>query len=152
MSYTRLLYHIIFRFKDTASIPIENERLLYKYVWGFVENKGAVLYRVGGMPDHIHVFVQLPATIAVADFVRDLKVSTAKFLKEHHEDFPHFNGWGRSYCALSYSENDKDKVVNYIRNQKEHHKKVSPRDELLALLRESNVEVDMRYFMKDWET
>jgi REP element-mobilizing transposase RayT len=101
------------------------------------------------MPDHVHILVQLPATIAVADFVRDLKTATNVYLKENRDSFPKFDGWSRSYCALTYSQNEKDTIINYIKNQKEHHKRVSFRDELLGMLRESGVEVDMKYFMVD---
>ena len=150
MAYTNLLYHIVFRPKNSASvIVVDKEELLYRYIWGVVENKKGVLYRIGGMPDHVHILVQLPATIAIADFVRDLKTATNVYLKENRDSFPKFEGWSKSYCALSYSCRDKEMLVNYIKNQKEHHKKVSFRDELLGLLSESGVEVDMRYFMVD---
>ena len=150
MAYTNLLYHIVFRPKNSASvIPIEKEEMLYRYIWGIVKHKNGVLYRIGGMPDHVHILVQLPATIAVADFVRDLKTSTNVYLKENRDSFPKFDGWSRSYCALTYSQNEKDTIINYIKNQKEHHKRVSFRDELLGILRESGVEVDMKYFMVD---
>ena len=150
MAYTNLLYHIVFRPKNSAQvIVVDKEEMLYRYIWGFVENKKGVLYRIGGMPDHIHLLVQLPATIAVADFVRDLKTSTSVFLKDNKDSFPKFEGWAKSYCALSYSSREKDVVVNYIKSQKEHHKRVSFREEFLVLLRESGVEVDMKYFMVD---
>ena len=150
MAYTNLLYHIVFRPKNSAQvIVVDKEEMLYRYIWGFVENKKGVLYRIGGMPDHIHLLVQLPATIAVADFVRDLKTSTSVFLKDNKDSFPKFEGWAKSYCALSYSSREKDMVVNYIKNQKEHHKRVSFREEFLVLLKESGVEVDMKYFMVD---
>ena len=92
----------------------------------------------------------MPATVAIADFVRDLKTSTSVYLKENKDSFPKFDGWAKSYCALTYSYNEKDTIINYIKNQKEHHKKVSFRDELLEMLRESGVEVDMKYFMVDY--
>ena len=150
MAYTNLLYHIVFRPKNSAQvIVVDKEEMLYCYIWGFVENKKGVLYRIGGMPDHVHMLVQLPATVAVADFVRDLKTSTSVFLKDNKDSFPKFDGWAKSYCALSYSTREKDMVVNYIKTQKEHHKRVSFHDEFLALLKESGVEVDMRYFMVD---
>lgn len=150
MAYTNLLYHIVFRPKNSESvIPMENEEMLYRYIWGVVKHKNGVLYRIGGMPDHVHLLVQLPATVAIADFVRDLKTSTNVYLKENKDSFPKFDGWARSYCALTYSYNEKDTIINYIKNQKEHHKKVSFRDELLGMLRESGVEVDMKYFMFD---
>ena len=150
MAYINLLYHIVFRPKNSVSvIPIEKEEMLYRYIWGIVKHKNGVLYRIGGMPDHVHILVQLPATIAVADFVRDLKTSTSVYLKENKDSFPKFDGWAKSYCALTYSYNEKDAIINYIKNQKGHHKKVSFRDELLEMLRESGVEVDMKYFMVD---
>ena len=150
MAYTNLLYHIVFRPKNSAQvIVVDKEEMLYRYIWGFVENKKGVLYRIGGMPDHVHMLVQLPATIAVADFVRDLKTATNVYLKGNKDSFPKFDGWAKSYCALSYSIREKDMVVNYIKSQKEHHKRVTFRDEFLALLKESGVEVDMKYFMVD---
>lgn len=150
MSYRQLLFHIIFRPKNSeAVIPVEHEEALYRYIWGYVKEKGAVLFRIGGMPDHIHLFVELPATICVSDFVRDLKVATHKFMEGEKEKFPHFKGWAKSYCALSYSIHEKEKIVNYIKGQKEHHKKFSFRDEYLALLQENGINVDMNYFLKE---
>ena len=74
MAYINLLYHIVFRPKNSVSvIPIEKEEMLYRYIWGVIKHKDGVLYRIGGMPDHIHLLVQLPATVAIAHFVRDLK-------------------------------------------------------------------------------
>ena len=150
MAYTNLLYHIVFRPKNSESvIPIDKEEILYRYIWGFVRNKNGVLYRIGGMPDHIHMLVQLSPTIAISDFVRDLKITSGIFLENNKSDFPKFSGWARSYCALTYSKSEKDAVINYIKNQKEHHCKRTLRDELLELLREADIDVDMTYFLKD---
>ncbi len=148
MSYTRLLYHIVFRPKDSVpAIAVEHEECLYRYVWGFVKSKGCVLYRIGGMPDHIHMLVQMPPSLAVADFMRDLKTSSSIFMRDEHDKFPLFCGWGKSYCALTCSASAKDRVVEYIKGQKEHHKKTGFREELLSLLEESGVDVDIRYFL-----
>jgi REP element-mobilizing transposase RayT len=150
MAYTNLLYHIVFRPKNSESvIPIDKEELLYRYIWGFVKNKKGVLYRIGGMPDHIHILVQLSPTIAISDFVRDLKIASGLFLENNKSYFPKFKGWARSYCAITYSKSEKDIVINYIKNQKEHHRKRTLHDELLELLREADIDVDMTYFLKD---
>lgn len=150
MSYTQLLYHIVFRPKDSVpAISAEYEECLYRYVWGFIKNKGCVLYRIGGMPDHIHLLVQLPPTLALADFMRDMKTSTHRYMREEREKFPLFAGWGKSYCALSCGMDGKDTIISYIKNQKEHHRGVTFHDELLTLLRDNGVEADMAYFLKD---
>ena len=144
------MYHIVFRPKRSVpAIAIEYEADLYRYIWGFIKNKGCVLHRIGGMPDHIHLLVQLPPTLAVSDFMRDLKTSAHYYMREQKDKFPLFEGWGKSYCALSCSYKNKDKVISYIKNQKVHHQQTNAHDELLNLLKDSGVEVDMRYFLKE---
>ena len=65
MSYTQTFYHIILRtHRSIPAIAEEYERELYSYMLGFINNVGGRLYRVGGMPDHVHLFVSLPATLA----------------------------------------------------------------------------------------
>ena len=150
MAYTNLLYHIVFRPKNSEPvISLAHEEVLYRYIWGYVTNKKGTLYRIGGMPDHIHMLVLLPPTLAISDFVHDLKISISVFLSSKKDEFPKFKGWAKSYCALTYSKHEKDVVLNYIKNQKEHHKKVSFKDELVALLEEMGVEADLKYLFLD---
>ena len=150
MSYTNLIYHIIFRTrKSVEAIPIEHEDVLYRYIWGVVKEKGGVLYRVGGMPNHIHLCVQLPATLTVADFMRDLKTSASKFLNTKKELFSEFDGWGKSYCALSCSYSSKESVVEYIKKQKRHHLSCAFQDDLQEILKENGVDYNDDYFLKE---
>ncbi len=146
MSYVQSLYHIVIRTKASKqTLSLEKADELYSYIWGIVRNKGGVLFRVNGMQDHIHIFMSLHPTIALADFVRELKVETSKMLKRT-VGFECFEAWGEGYAALSYSTRDKNLIVNYIKNQQEHHKKVSFREEYETFLREMGLELDER----DW--
>ena len=91
MSYTKHLYHIIFRTKyGVPSIVEENEEYLYRYIWGFVREHNSVLYRVNGMPDHIHLLVELHSTLSVAEFVQKLKTTTHNGLMKINAYFPNF--------------------------------------------------------------
>lgn len=149
MSYTRFLYHIVFRTKRSIPAIFErNERELYAYILGFTRNRNAKLYRIGGMPDHIHMLVDIPPTIAVAEFMRGLKESTSKWLK-NNPAFPVFDGWGESYAAFTYSLDDKDTIIEYIKNQKKHHKKLSFREEYRRFLEENGITPDEMYFLRD---
>ena len=151
MSYTRLFSHIIFRTKHSIpAIVIEHEQELYRYIWGIVKQKEGILYRIGGMPDHLHLFVELPAKLSLSDFVREVKTSSGKWLR-NNPHFPNFQGWGNRYAAFSYGPNDKDAVVQYIANQKAHHSNVTLEKELQTLLAEHGCEIDERYFMNDDE-
>ena len=114
MSYTQTFYHIVLRtHRSIPAIAEEYERELYSYMLGFINNIGGRLYRIGGMPDHVHLFVSLPATLAMSKFVQELKVSTSKWLKANPH-FPIFDGWSKEYAGFSYSLRDRDKIVGYI--------------------------------------
>ena len=146
MAYTQLYYHIVWRTKSSAKvIAQEHERDLYMYLYAYCKNHKYKLFRIGGIEDHIHMFVQLPPTVAVANMVHDIKITAYNFCRQHPEMFPHFAGWAESYCALTKGETEKDKIINYIKGQKEHHKTVSYQDELKAMLEEAGVPYDERY-------
>ena len=147
MSYTKLIYHIIFRTKySEPSICFENEEHLYRCIWHFVNEKKCVLHRVNGMPDHIHLLVELPATYAVSVFVRELKNTTHKFIDDHKQLFPTFYAWSVGYCALTYSNNEKQKIIEYIKNQKIHHQTINFEDEIKLLLQQAQIEHSPEYF------
>jgi REP element-mobilizing transposase RayT len=149
MSYFRLLYHIVFRTKYRhPTILISYEKELYNYIWGFTKNKDSKLYRIGGMPDHLHLLLDLSAKLALADFMRDLKTSSAKWLKTNTH-FPAFQGWGNGYAAFTYNIKEKDTIVNYIMNQKEHHARVKFEDEIHDLFQANGCGDMEKYFLED---
>ena len=148
MAYTKLIYHIVLRtYTGTAPINEEHERDLYMYIYGFCQNHICKLYRVNGMPDHVHILVGMHPSISVASFVHDLKIATNNFMKANRDRFPDFIKWERGYCALTYSESAKETVINYIKRQKEHHRKTSTRDEIIQQLRENGVEFIEQYIV-----
>ena len=101
------------------------------------------------MPDHIHMLVQLPPSSSLSDFMRDLKTATNKYMNEEKDKFPLFSGWGKSYCAYSCSASDITDISDYIKTQKEHHKKINLHDELLKISKECGINIEMKYFLKE---
>lgn len=149
MSYTRFLYHIVIRTKySKPTINEESERDFYAYAYGYIRNMNAQLFRIGGMPEHIHLLISLPATMSVAHFVQHFKTSTSKWLKRNSK-FPLFIGWSHEYAAFSYASNDKDKIINYIKNQKQHHKRQKFSEEYRKFLKDNGIVIDERYYLAD---
>lgn len=145
-SYRQILYHIVFRTKDSRkTLNFENSEELYKYSWGIIKNKNGVLYRINGMEEHIHILSDLHPLIALADYVRDIKTATSIWLKASGK-FPEFDGWADGYTAFTYAYGDKEKIVNYIKNQREHHKNHTFEEELRKLLLEHGIEINDKYF------
>jgi putative transposase len=145
-SYRQLLYHIVFRTKDNLhSINQEFAGQLYSYINGIVRNKNCHLYRVNGMEDHLHLLTDVHPSLALADFMRELKVATSMWMKSNGL-FPAFTGWADGYGAFTCSYLDAGRVIEYIKSQQEHHSKVAFEEEYRKLLMESGIKIDDRYF------
>lgn len=145
-SYHQLLYHIVIRTKESRkTIDPQQAKQLYSYISGIIKNKKSHLYRINGMEDHIHILTGIHPSIAVADFIRDIKVSTSVWMKNCGY-FQQFEGWSDKYGAFTCSFFDAGNIIEYIRNQQEHHKEVSFEDEYKRLIIESGVQFDEKYF------
>ena len=96
------------------------------------------------MPDHIHLFTDLHPSVSLSSFVKDIKVSSNLWIKQSGL-FPDFEEWQNGYGAFTYSEKEKNMIINYIKNQKEHHKNESFEDEYKNLLISHGVEFDEKY-------
>ena len=149
MSYTTSYYHIVFRtYRSEPTIVEEHERELYAYIYGIAKKLNCQTYRIGGMPDHIHIFVSMPPSLSLSSFVQRVKTETSKWLKTNPL-FPAFRGWIHEYAGFSYSIHDKDKIVKYILRQKEHHKSETFPAEYRKFVEEHGVQVDDRFFLND---
>ena len=149
MSYTRLLYHIVFRTKyGKNTIPEQHEKELYAYIMGIINNKKSKLYRIGGTENHLHLLIDMHPTFAVSDFMQKLKEHSSRWLARN-PNFPDFEGWAVSFAAFTYSLSDKQTIINYIKNQKEHHKTVSFETEYRQFLVENDMEIDEKFFLKE---
>ena len=124
---------------------MEHNKELFAYYSGILKNKDCFLYRINGMEDHIHILCDLHPQLALADFIRDIKTSSSLWLKQSGK-FPEFRGWADGYGAFTCAWKDKDIIINYIKNQQEHHKIESFEEELRRLLLEHGITFDERYF------
>jgi putative transposase len=146
-TYKQIFYQIVFGTKNReATIAEAHCEDLYKYIWGIIKEKNCKLYRVNGIEDHIHIFSDLHSSISLADYVKDIKVASSIWMKETGY-FPDFAGWQVGYGAFTYSIRDKDMIIEYGKNQKEHHKKENFYDEYKRLLEENGIEFDEKYLL-----
>ena len=98
---------------------------------------------------HIHILVSIHSTIALSDFVKELKTSSNSWLKTNKEKFPDFKSWGEKYAAFTIRYQEKDTFIMYIKNQREHHKNESFKDEYRRFIVENGIDIDERYFLTD---
>jgi REP element-mobilizing transposase RayT len=147
--YRQILYHLVLRTKygEKAITPAHAPEL-HNYICGIVKNKKCVPHLINGTDDHIHILTDLHPSIALAHFVKDLKVASSKWMKESGF-FPEFKGWGVLYGALTYSYREREAMLDYINNQQAHHQEESLHDELRRLFTTHGIETDAKWFWKD---
>lgn len=148
-SLCKLYLHIIFHVKNTSP-TVENEHLerLHSYLGGLVNTTGCQVICVGGTENHVHVLVMFSKTETVAHVVEEIKRNSSRWIKTVSPKYEKF-AWQSGYAAFSVSQSQVDTVIAYIRNQAEHHKKHSFKDEYLDFLRLHKIEYDERYVLSD---
>ena len=146
-TFSNLLYHIVYSTKDR--IPLIDGDLrepLYEYIGGIIRGERGILLEIGGVPDHVHLLAKFKTDIAVSMMVQKIKGKSSGWVNERSSRTERFE-WQAGYGIFSVSESLVDKVRRYIRNQEEHHKKVSFKDELISLLKKNGIPYDERYLL-----
>ena len=120
---------------------------LYKYITGIVQNNKHKMLAINGMPDHVHILFGFRPSQSLADLMQDIKGSSSKWINEKRFIKAKFS-WQEGYGAFSYSKSDLPNVIQYIKNQEEHHEKRSFIEEYEDLLKEFEIDYDERFVFK----
>ena len=120
---------------------------LYKYITGIIQNHNHKVLAINGMPDHVHVFFGMRPTQSLSDLMQDIKGDSSKWINQRGFVKGKFS-WQEGYGAFSYSKSHVDSVIDYIKNQEEHHRKKSFIEEYHTLLKEFDIDFDERYVFK----
>jgi REP element-mobilizing transposase RayT len=144
-TYTQIYYHLVFSTKVRERVLHKGRRDdLYRYFWGILKNHRSHVYRIGGVEDHVHILTSLHPTVALADLIKTLKVASHEWIQAGRV-FPEFSHWQDGYSAFTQSQQDKSRLIDYIKSQEEHHRKETFGEELRRLLREAGVDFEEKY-------
>ena len=143
-TFLSLHYHIVFSTKDRFPFIDAGWRSrLHEYLGGTINGLGASSEGVGGTADHIHLLVSLKSTHCLADFMRELKKASSSWVRGEIGQSKF--GWQEGYGAFTVSPTACEAVKKYIRNQEEHHRTKTFREEFVEFLEQAGVEFDPRY-------
>lgn len=146
-TYTQILYQIVFGTKYREKVLLKDGRdELFKYITGLIKNKNCHLYIINGVEDHIHIVTHLHPSVSLSSLVKDIKLASSIYIKEKNL-FKDFINWQEGYGAFTYSIKEKDRLIEYVKNQEEHHRKKSFREEYVKLLGEHGIEFDEKYLL-----
>ncbi len=144
-TYSQLLLHIVFSTKSrTPWIAADVAERLSPYIGGIVRAEKGVLYAIGGIEDHVHMYLRWRTDGSVSDLMRTVKARSSKWV---HDTFPQLAAfaWQEGYSVFSVSKSQEEAVKKYIAGQAEHHKKEDFKGELLRILRLHGVEFEEEY-------
>jgi len=94
--------------------------------------------------DHVHILFELGRTVTVSDAVEDVKKTSSKWIKTQGSEFSAFR-WQAGYGAFAVSASHVPAVLEYITNQREHHKNHEFTNEYRGFLELHGISYDERY-------
>jgi len=144
LSHTRVenIIHVVFSTKERRkTIPLEMKERLWAYMGGICKKDKIFVHAIGGMEDHVHLLLQIPPTLSLAKAVLNVKAYSSKWMSGQGSKF----AWQEGYGGFSISRSDFRTVSEYIRNQEQHHAKMSFEEEFVSLLKQHGIEYDPRY-------
>jgi REP element-mobilizing transposase RayT len=122
MAFWRLYYHLVWATKDRQPfITPDKEPKLYSYIIGKADSLGCILHAIGGIENHIHLVVSIPPSLSIADFVKNIKGSSAHHLNHGLPNSCSPFSWQRGYGVFSLGSKQLAQAVDYVNNQKAHH-------------------------------
>jgi putative transposase len=146
-TYISNYIHFVFSTKNrTPFLTPEIRNRLWEYIGGIAKQNNITPIIIGGYTDHCHALLLLPSTLSLADTAKKIKGISSKWLSDTYPELKNFS-WQEGYGAFSVSISQVDDTIKYIRNQEEHHKKVSFQEEYIAFLKKHNIEYDERYVL-----
>lgn len=147
-TYTQIHLQAVFAVESRQSVVEASWKArLYKYISGIIENKQHKLLAINGMPDHLHIVFGFRPTQSLSDLMQEIKGGSSKWINEQRLTKSRFS-WQSGYGAFSYSKSDLPKVIRYVENQEEHHRKFSFTEEYEMMLDRYGVSYDKRYLFK----
>lgn len=148
-SLAKIIVHIIFSTKDRRPfLKDENIRAeMHAYLAAAFKRLGAPAMIIGGAEDHVHMLWLWPRNKEGSKIIGEAKRCSSKWVKDKGGILGEFQ-WQKGYGAFSIGQSQIETVKKYIRNQEEHHKRVSFQEEYLDFLKKYGVEYDEKYI---WE-
>ena len=117
----RIYYHLVWATKKRQPlITADKEPKLYNYIIGKADTLGSIIHAIGGVENHIHLIASIPPSLSVANFVKNIKGSSAHYLNHSLTNSDLFI-WQRGYGVFSLGGKQLPQAVDYVLNQKAHH-------------------------------
>jgi len=147
-TYSQIYLQVVFAVEGRQNlIQKRNKQELHKYITGIVTQRGQKLLAVHCMPDHTHVLIGLKPSVALSDVVRDVKNASTNFVNRNRWVAGRFS-WQEGFGAFSYGHSQLTGIINYIKDQEQHHASRTFRQEYIQFLKKYEIDHDEKFIFK----
>ncbi len=144
-TYSRIYIQVVFAVQHRDSLIMPDwEEELFKYITGVVQNKDQKMLSINGTSNHIHFLLGMKPNCCLSDLVREVKKSSVQMIRKNGLSRFRFQ-WQEGFGSFSYGHSQLDYIIPYIARQKEHHRRISFKEEYISLLKEFDVEFNDDY-------
>ncbi len=148
-SLSKIYIHLIFHIKTTSPNILEKDwERVHSYMGQLVNLTGCKNIWVGGVEDHAHILFLLSREVTISHVAEEVKRNSSRWIKGLSDTYKLFT-WQGGYAAFSVSQSVADKTLQYIKQQREHHKRYSFKEEYQRFLESYGIEYDKEYVFKD---
>jgi REP element-mobilizing transposase RayT len=144
-SLSKLYVHIVFHTKNSKDlIKADVEAELHSYIGSLIKLNDSIPIEINSVSDHIHILCIMSKNITLAKLVEAIKKNSSRWIKTKGEQYNKFS-WQGGYGGFSVSPSVVEKTKIYIRSQKQHHRKISTKEEYKKLLKGYGVDFNEDY-------
>ena len=148
-SLAKIYIHLIFHVKNASPRILSSDlERMHAYIGQLVNETKSVDIRVNGIEDHVHILFLLSREASLSHVVEEVKRNSSRWIKTLSREYATF-AWQAGYAAFSVSESVAEKTLNYIKNQKEHHKRVTFAEEYKRFLELNHIDYSDEYVFRD---
>lgn len=121
MSYVKTWVHLVFSTKNREPfLTGEIRQPLQKHIIANCKEKNIFLHTINGYSEHLHCLISLGKDQTISQIAQFIKGESSFWINKA-KLIPSDFSWQDDYFAVSVSESQFEKVVNYIKNQETHH-------------------------------
>ena len=144
-SFLSLQVHVVFSTKNRERwISPQVECEVWAYLAGIIKNQGGKALQIGGIEDHVHLLLTMPATLALSNLVKSIKGDSSKWISQTWPSMREFR-WQDGYGAFTVGQSQIADTITYIKNQRQHHQRKSFEEEYKAFLKVHGIEAEDKY-------
>ncbi len=144
-TFTSLHYHVIFSTKNRELLIHQDiEQRVWSYLGGIARENDMKALLVGGIENHLHLLLGIPAALSVSKALQLIKGGSSGWMKENLPGMGSF-AWQDGYAAFTVSKSQVPEVEEYIRGQREHHRVKTFEEEYRTFLDRHEIDYDEEY-------